>query len=69
MCDDYSTALFVMGEERALDFWRDETMWGGQGCPFDLVLITEDGRVAVTEGLADRFTLDESGGYAYEVVS
>ena len=28
-----------------------------------------DGRVAVTEGLADRFTLDESGGYAYEVVS
>ncbi|WP_297312197.1 FAD:protein FMN transferase [uncultured Oscillibacter sp.] len=69
MCDAYSTALFVMGEERALDFWRDETMWGGQGCPFDLVLITEDGRVAVTEGLADRFTLDESGGYAYEVVS
>ena len=69
MCDAYSTALFVMGEERALAFWRDETMWGEQGCPFDLVLVTEDDRVVVTEGLADRFTLDETSGYALEAAS
>ena len=64
MCDAFSTALFIMGEEQALDFWRH---W--DGTPFELVLITEDGRVVVTEGLADRFTLDESSGYAYETVS
>lgn len=69
MCDAYSTALFIMGEERALAFWRDEMMWGEEGCPFDLVLVTEDGRVVVTEGLADRFTLEESSGYTLEVVS
>ena len=69
MCDAYSTALFIMGEEQALAFWRDETRWGEQGCPFGLVLVTEDGRVLVTEGLADRFTLDEDSGYTYEAVS
>lgn len=66
MCDAFSTALFIMGEEKALDLWR---FWSGTKTPFQLVLITEDGRVLVTEGLADRFTLDESSGYAYEVVS
>jgi len=69
MCDAYSTALFIMGEEQALDFWRDETQWEEQGCPFELVLVTEDGRVMVTEGLADRFTLEETSGYTLEVVS
>lgn len=66
MCDAFSTAFFIMGEEQALDFWR---FWKSSKTPFELVLITEDGRVVVTEGLADRFTLDESCGYAYEVVS
>ena len=69
MCDAYSTALFIMGEEQALAFWRDETQWGEEGCPFDLVLVTEDGRVGGTKGLADRFTLDESSGYTLEVAS
>ena len=64
MCDAYSTALFVMGEEQALDFWRDRSAG-----VFELVLVTEDGRVVVTEGLADRFTLDESSGYTLEVAS
>lgn len=68
MCDAYSTALFIMGEEQALAFWRDETQRGEQGCPFELVLVTEDGRVVVTPGLADRFTLEETSGYTLEVV-
>lgn len=63
MCDALSTALFVMGEEKALDFWRNS------GYDFDLVLVTEDGRVVVTDGVADRFTFDETGGYSYETVS
>ncbi len=63
MCDAFSTALFVMGEEKALDFWRTG------GYDFDLVLVTQDGRVLVTEGIADAFTLDEGSGYTCETVS
>jgi len=65
-CDAFSTALFIMGEEKALDFWR---YWKSTEDPFELVLVTEDGRVVVTEGLADRFTLEESSGYSYETAS
>lgn len=66
-CDALSTALFVMGEEKALDFWRAERE-SRQSC-FDLVLVTEDGRVVVTGGIADVFTPDETSGYTYETVS
>ena len=61
MCDAFSTALFVMGEEKALDFWRSGDY------AFDLVLVTGDGRVVVTEGLADSFEQSEGSGYAYEI--
>ena len=63
MCDALSTALFVLGEERALDLWRAEKE------AFDLVLVTEDGRVVLTEGLADRYEAIEGSGYTYEIVS
>ena len=63
MCDALSTALFVMGEERALDFWRSGAF------DFEAILVTEDGRLLVTAGLEDSFTPDETAGYAYEVVS
>ena len=63
MCDAFSTALFVMGEEKALDFWRTG------GYDFDLVLVTADGRVVVTAGLADRLEKVKDSGYTYETVS
>ena len=61
LCDALSTALFVMGEEEAVDFWRSGVY------DFDMVLVTEDGRVVVSAGIADSFTPE--GGYAYETVS
>lgn len=53
LADALSTALFVMGREKAEDFWRYRR-------DFDFILIGEDGTVTVTPGLADRFTLSES---------
>ena len=63
MCDALSTALFVMGEEKALEFWRSGAY------DFDLVLVTEDDRVVITDGIANEFTESEESGYRYEVVS
>lgn len=63
MCDAFSTALFVMGEERALKFWRDSRR------EFDLILVTDDGRVLVTAGIAEDFIPEEGSGYEYETVS
>lgn len=63
MCDALSTALFVMGEEKALTFWRSGAY------DFDLVLVTADGRVVVTDGLTDAFEESGESGYRYEIVS
>ena len=58
MADCLSTAMFVLGEEGALDYWRT---WGG----FELLLVTTDGRVVLTDGLRDAFT---ANGDRYTIV-
>ena len=63
MCDAFSTAMFVMGEEKATEFWRSGVY------DFQMVLVTEDGRVLVTDGLADKFEQEDGSGYAYETIS
>ena len=45
LADALSTALFVMGPERAADFWRVHR------AEFGAVWLTDDGRLFVTEGL------------------
>lgn len=61
MCDAFSTALFVMGEEKALNFWRNS------GYDFELVLVTEDGRVVTMAGLTNCFAPVEGTDYTYEI--
>ena len=57
VCDALSTALFVMGPEAALDFWRQpRDEWN-----FELILVEEDGSVTITAGLEDSFTLSQKG--------
>lgn len=62
MSDAFSTALFVAGEEKAVSFWRSGKY------DFDMVLVTADGRVLVTDGIAGQFEKTEGSGYAYETV-
>ena len=65
VCDDgttadaLSTAMFVLGEEDAISYMEE---FGG----FEMILITNDGRVIVSAGLADSFTeTDNSWNYVY----
>lgn len=48
MCDALSTSLFIAGTEQAQEYWRNN---GG----FDMVLVTDDGRLLYTDGIADSF--------------
>ena len=52
LADALATALFVMGEEGAADFWRTY----GEKEGFDYLLLTEDQRVIASSGLVSRIT-------------
>ena len=49
MGDGLSTALFVMGLDKAVEYWREN---GG----FEFILIGEDGGLYVSQGAAEQFT-------------
>ena len=59
MCDALSTALFVMGKERAVGYWRED---GG----FDMVLVAADGTVYITKNIAGSFI--NSSGFPVEII-
>ena len=60
--DAYSTALYVMGEQEAVSFWRAH---GG----FELILITADGRLLYTPGLSDAITKPEDCAYDFQLLT
>lgn len=58
LADGLSTSLFIMGKDKAINFWRtcrDE---------FDMILITDDNQILITEGIQDTFT----SNYDYEII-
>ena len=59
--DILSTALFVMGEEKALEFWKQV---GG----FEMILIREDKTIVITEPLRAQFEETAGTGYKIEVL-
>lgn len=63
LADGLSTACFVMGLEKSTALWKKygagkEYCGETQVAAFDLVMMSEDGTVYVTEGIADGFTSD-----------
>ena len=61
LADALSTSLFIMGPEKAAAFWQQHKD------KFDAIMMTDDGTVLVTSGLADRCQITSSG--KVEVVS
>lgn len=53
LADALSTSLYIMGFEDAVSFWR------AYGENFEMVLITEDRQIYVTEGISSDFQTDE----------
>ena len=66
LCDDgtaadaLSTALFVMGLDKATEYYRAHR-------DFDFIILTDTHDLYITEGIADDFTL--SKGYDYKIQS
>lgn len=50
LADGLSTSLYIMGLDRAKEFWQNHSD------EFDAILLTEDDKLFVTEGLVDDFT-------------
>ncbi len=52
VADAYSTALFVMGEEKAIEFYKKEKN-------FDFLLIRKDGTAIATSAIKDRLAISD----------
>lgn len=60
-CDALSTALFIMGPEKAADFWREHQ-------DFETILVTDQNEVLITPGLVDSFQLMEGSPYKLSMI-
>lgn len=52
LADGLSTSFFIMGKDRAEKFWQE------QPDTFDMILMTDDRSVYITEGIRDDFSSD-----------
>lgn len=55
LCDALSTSLFVMGLSDAITYWRTHQ----EEQPFDMILVTEDREIYLTEEIKDKFNLQK----------
>ena len=60
LADALSTSLFIMGEEKAVKYWKEN------GSNFDILLMTNDNRLLVSAGIKDKVISDN---YKIEVIN
>lgn len=61
LADCLSTAMYVLGENSALRYWRTN---GG----FEMIMVKSNGSVLCTTGLVEMFTLTNTSGYTVSFV-
>lgn len=61
LADALSTALFIMGQSNALQYWRDYGT--GSTGKFDLILVTTENQVICTTGIIEDFELTNTRDY------
>ena len=49
LADGMSTALYIMGYEKACQFWRQHRE------EFNVILVTDDGKIHISENLKENF--------------
>lgn len=59
LADALSTSLFIMGEEKAIEYWKKS------GKNFDIILMTEDNRLLVSYGIKGQVS---SENYEIEII-
>lgn len=59
MADALSTSLYIMGKDKAIEFWRKHAE------DFDCILLDDAGELFVTEPLEDRFSSED---YAVQII-
>ncbi len=64
LCDALSTALFVMGSEKAQDFFRKN----GSAMGFDIILITKNNEIIISRGLRERFKWTDTQNYILVII-
>ena len=52
LADVLSTSLFIMGKDKAIEFWR------AHSDEFDIIMLTDEGKLYVTEGIQDDFSTE-----------
>ena len=52
LADGLSTSLFIMGKDKAIEFWK------AHSDEFDTILLTDEGKLYVTEGIKDDFSTE-----------
>lgn len=52
LADGLSTSLFLMGKEKAEEYWRKHSE------EFEIILLTEDGTLYISEGIKEKFESD-----------
>ena len=62
LCDALSTSLFVMGLDKAIEHWRKYK-------DFDMILITDDEKIYLTNGIKDKFSVNKNNNMKVNVIN